>query len=396
MLENRSIVSAIILAAGEGKRVGGEPKQFLNLCGKPLLAHSLETFRDCEGIGEIIITAPAEHIGQAQEVAEKFGGGKTKVITGGKTRFESARLGFENAGGGVVVFHDAARPFVSTHSILAVISGANDSGAASAGVALDDTIKKTRGDEKNGAERYFHKCIPRSGVWRAQTPQAFRKELLGEIYENFSGNPEEITDEASLFEGRGKEVLIAGGEKRNMKITTGEDLITAEAIIRGLERGGMKSFRVGTGFDAHRFGKNRKLFLGCVEIPFEKGLIGHSDADALAHAICDSLLGAAGLGDIGKHFPDSDPAYKNATGAHLLEQTRAIISRAGFQAVNVDCVIVCEKPRLSPHTGEMREKISAILGTDAVNIKATTTEKMGFTGRGEGVAAKAMCLIEKA
>ena len=155
--------------------------------------------------------------------------------------------------------------------------------------------------------------------------------------------------------------------------------------------------RVGIGFDAHRFAANRPLFLGCVKIPFTKGLAGHSDADALAHAICDSLLGAAGLGDIGTHFPDSDPAYRDAAGADLIEQTLGKVSEAGFAVVNVDCVVICEEPRISPHTAEMRKKISALLqiAEDRVSVKATTTEKMGFAGRGEGVAAKAACLIEE-
>lgn len=159
----------------------------------------------------------------------------------------------------------------------------------------------------------------------------------------------------------------------------------------------MKSMRVGTGFDAHRFAGNRKLFLGCVEIPFEKGLDGHSDADVLAHAVCDCLLGAAGMGDIGSHFPDSDPAYKNISGTRLLERTREKLSRAGFEIVNVDCVVICEKPPVSPYAKEMEERISGSLGIGekAVNVKATTTEKMGFTGRSEGIAAKAVCLIDE-
>ena len=157
------------------------------------------------------------------------------------------------------------------------------------------------------------------------------------------------------------------------------------------------TIRSGIGFDAHRFAENRELFLGCVKIPFEKGLEGHSDADVLAHAICDSLLGAAGLGDIGKHFPDSDPAYKGASGTALLEQTREKIARAGFSVVNVDAVVICEKPLLAPHTAEMREKTARAVGAmpNAVNIKATTTEKTGWTGTGEGIAAKAVCLIQR-
>ncbi len=159
----------------------------------------------------------------------------------------------------------------------------------------------------------------------------------------------------------------------------------------------MKRIRVGIGFDAHRFAEKGKLFLGCVEVPFEKGLEGHSDADALAHAICDCLLGAAAMGDIGGHFPDSDPAYKNVSGTYLLEQTRKKLAEEGFEIVNVDSVVICEKPFLSNHTGEMEDKISRSLkiAKKTVSVKATTTEKMGFVGRGEGIAAKAVCLIEE-
>ncbi|WP_462137857.1 2-C-methyl-D-erythritol 2,4-cyclodiphosphate synthase [Candidatus Mycalebacterium sp.] len=157
------------------------------------------------------------------------------------------------------------------------------------------------------------------------------------------------------------------------------------------------TIRTGIGFDAHRFAENRKLLLGCVEIPFDRGLEGHSDADVLAHAICDSMLGAAGLGDIGKHFPDTDPAYKGASGAFLLEQTREKIARAGFEVSNVDAVVICEKPLIAPHAKKMSEKIAEAIGIapGAVNIKATTTEKTGWTGAGEGIAAKAICLIKE-
>ncbi len=241
MSENtKNSSSAVILAAGRGERIGGLPKQFLKLCGKPLIAHSLETFQKCAAIREIIIAAPANHIERVGEIMEKFGIGKARIIAGGKTRFESARLGFEQTGDDceVIVFHDAARPFVSEESISAVISAALGFGAATTAIPLDDTIKKTLAPSRKRADgRILLKNIPRSEVWRVQTPQAFRKKLLGEIYENFSGDPSEITDETSLFEGSGHEVVIKGGKRQNMKITTGEDFIIAEAMGQNIKKG---------------------------------------------------------------------------------------------------------------------------------------------------------------
>lgn len=233
-----SFTSAVILAAGEGKRVGGPPKQFLPLCGKPLLAHSLETFQKCSGISEIVITAPPGRIAETEAVAEKFGAGKARVIAGGGTRFESARLGFEETrdDDGVAVFHDAARPFVSEDSITAVISAAFSFGAASAAIPLDDAVKTTHVPPDGKPAVCFGKTVPRSAVWRVQTPQAFRKSLLRRAYENFSGDPEEVTDEAALFEGTA-DVVVTAGRRLNMKVTTAEDFAIAGLIGRGIEKG---------------------------------------------------------------------------------------------------------------------------------------------------------------
>lgn len=240
MPENGFVASAVILAAGEGKRAGGQPKQFRDLCGKPLIAHCLKTFQNHGSIGEIIIAAPRSHIARAEKIAEDFGIGKATIVAGGQTRYESARLGFEQTreDGGVAVFHDAARPFVSADAIDAVIAGALSAGAAGAAVALDDSIKTTRAPDGENGGRYFQNAVPRAGVWRVQTPQAFRKTLMKKAYERFSGDPESITDEAALFEAAGFEVAVSPGDRRNMKVTTAEDFIIAEAVAGSVEKRG--------------------------------------------------------------------------------------------------------------------------------------------------------------
>ena len=280
---NTTALSAVILAAGEGKRFEGTtklevsfeehldflkslkdpdfelpenyrhfmssrentdvPKQFVNFCGKPLIAHSLETFQKCESIEEIIVVAPSDYMERTEEICKQFGIRKAKVTAGGETRFESARLGFEQTEeNGFVVFHDAARPLVSEDCIFCVISDALQFGAASMAVALDDSIKKTHIPSERYPDRYFQKNILRSDVWLVQTPQAFKKSLLREMYENFSGDPSEITDEASLFEESGREVIVTPGKKRNMKITTSEDFIIAETIGESIKKGVFRVF----------------------------------------------------------------------------------------------------------------------------------------------------------
>ncbi len=239
--------SAVILAAGKGRRAGsdnGNPKQFRPVAGMPLLAHSLKTFERCGQIGEIIITAPEGYAERAEEIADKFGASKAKVIAGGKTRFESARLGFEQTkkDAEVVVFHDAARPFAEPRHIAGAICGALDFGAAVTAIILDDSIKKTHIVSGRRNDRYVKKTVARADVWRAQTPQAFRRELLAGIYDNFSGDPLEIGDEATLFERTGGEIIVIAGDRRNMKITTEEDFIIAEAIAESVKTGKFEDY----------------------------------------------------------------------------------------------------------------------------------------------------------
>lgn len=229
--------SAVILAAGNGSRAGsadGKPKQFREIAGIPLLAHSLQTFERCGQTGEIVIVAPEKHLELTGEIADRFGISKGKVVAGGETRFESARAGFAKTSkdAKAVVFHDAARPFVQISHILEVISGALETGAATAGIPLDDSIKKTRPLCGKQGGICVEKTVSRSQVWRIQTPQAFRRELLAEIYEKFSGDPSEIGDETALFERAGGKAAVVAGSRRNMKITTEEDFVIAEAIAK--------------------------------------------------------------------------------------------------------------------------------------------------------------------
>ena len=229
----KTITSAVVLAAGNGKRAGSEkkqPKQFHNLAGIPMLAHCLKVFEKNPQISEIIIAAPAGQTDRAVEIADKSGIYKARVIAGGKSRFESARMGFEETGedAHLVLFHDAARPFVDNRTIESCIRGANRFGAAISVIPLDDSIKKTVAHPENG--RYVKETISRDGVWRAQTPQAFQKKLLAQAYRDFSGNPADVKDEAALFEATGRNVIVIPGAGRNMKITTEEDFLIAEAV----------------------------------------------------------------------------------------------------------------------------------------------------------------------
>jgi len=256
-------------------------------------------------------------------------------------------------------------------------------------VPVADTLKAVDG---NGRIRH---TVPRDGLWRAQTPQAFRLDLLERAYRHADRHGVRGTDEAALFEEAGLEVRVVESGETNIKITRPEDLTMAQALLRIRHGREPLAFRVGHGFDAHRFEPGRKLILGGVEIPHTAGLLGHSDADALTHALCDAILGAAGLGDIGRHFPDTDPAYKGADSIGLLRQVMARLRPPGLRLVNADITVVAQRPRLAAHLDAMRETIAAACGVDqqAVNIKATTTEKMGYTGREEGISCHAVALL---
>jgi 2-C-methyl-D-erythritol 4-phosphate cytidylyltransferase/2-C-methyl-D-erythritol 2,4-cyclodiphosphate synthase len=266
-----------------------------------------------------------------------------------------------------------------------VVNAAKATGAAVAGVKTKDTIKEI--NENNIIEA----TVPRNKLWLAQTPQAFKYELLEEAYKMAYDEKYYGTDDASLVERMGKEVKMVESSYENIKITTNEDMLIADAMMIKRNKVGLRS---GFGYDSHRFAADKKLILGGVEIYFDKGLYGHSDADALIHAICDALLGAAGAGDIGRHFPDTDPEYKNISSMILLEKVKKII---GVKCIinNIDATIVIEKPKLAPYAAQMVSNIARILSIseNCVNIKAKTNEGMGFTGRNEGVAVFAVAAV---
>jgi len=382
---------AIIPAGGAGKRLKAHvAKQFLLLDTLPVLVHTLKVFQESTRIDDIILALPPDDIVSVrQELIEKYGITKlTTVVAGGEERQDSVRNCLWAVRGecDFVVVHDAVRPFVTEELIGRVIDAAEDNGAASIGVKAKDTIKETGADNKVLA------TIPRQNLWLTQTPQAFKFELLKEAYTAAYNEKYYGTDDASLVERIGKEVKMVEGSYENIKITTKEDMLIADALMK---KGNKIILHSGLGYDSHKFAEGRKLILGGVEIPFEKGLYGHSDADALIHAICDALLGAAGSGDIGRHFPDNDPEYKDISSMILLERVKKIIEAKGFAINNIDTTVVMEMPRLAPYAERMTANIARVLKIPetCVNVKAKTNEGMGFAGRNEGIAVFAIAAV---
>lgn len=383
---------ALIPAGGAGKRLKAQKaKQYLLLDHLPVLVHTLKVFQQAEIIDEIILVLPPDDVASAQQqLINKYGLTKvTAVVAGGKERQDSVRNGLATITGeyDIVVIHDAVRPFVTEESIKQVVYAAKTTGAASAGVKAKDTIKETKKNNLVAA------TIPRQNLWLTQTPQAFKFELLKKAYTAAYSDKYYGTDDASLIERIGAKVKMIDGSYENIKITTPEDLIMAEALMKN--KSGEMNFRNGFGYDCHRFAYGRKFILGGVEIPFDKGLQGHSDADALLHAICDALLGAAGCGDIGRHFPDTDSAYKDIPSITLLKRVKIIIEEKGFSINNIDATVVMEMPKLSPYAAQMVSNIARALdiAETAVNIKAKTNEGMGFIGQNEGVAVFAIAMV---
>lgn len=386
---------AIIPAGGAGKRLKAQKaKQYLLLDRLPVLVHTLKAFEQAEIIDEIILILPRDDVASAQkQLINQYGLTKlTAVVGGGKERQDSVRNGLAAITGArdiIVVIHDAVRPFVTQKLIHQVVAAAKSFGAASAGVKAKDTIKEIKKDD------FVSATIPRQNLWLTQTPQAFKFDLLKKAYTAAYRDKYYGTDDASLAERIGAKVKLIEGSYENIKITTPEDLVLAKALMK--KKSGEMNFRSGFGYDSHKFAYGRKLILGGVEIPFAKGLQGHSDADALIHAICDALLGAAGSGDIGRHFPDTDPAYKDISSIVLLEKVKKIIEAKKYLIHNIDTTVVMEMPKLSPYAAKMVSNIARALdiAETAVNIKAKTNEGMGFVGQDEGVAVFAIATVIK-
>jgi 2-C-methyl-D-erythritol 4-phosphate cytidylyltransferase / 2-C-methyl-D-erythritol 2,4-cyclodiphosphate synthase len=381
---------AIIPAGGSGRRAGASiAKQYLLLHGVPLLARTLRVFQNAEAISAIVLVVPTPDVESVRErIVEKYSLTKVAaVVAGGGERQDSVASGLRAVPPDcdIVMVHDAVRPFVTGEMIDRVAAAAACCGAASLGVPAKDTIKETTDDG------IVTRTFPRSRLWQTQTPQAFACDLLRRAHASAKEDHYYGTDDASLVERIGAKVQMIAGSGENMKITTPEDMKMAESLLCA-GRGERIRRPSGLGYDSHRFAKDRKLVLGGVDIPFDRGLAGHSDADALLHAVCDALLGMAGEGDIGRHFPDHDPAYKNISSLILLERVGKMVESRGVSIENIDATLVLEKPRLAPYAQAMAANIARVLKIPetAVNIKAKTNEGMGFTGRGEGVAVWAV------
>ena len=382
-------ISAVLVAAGSSTRMGFDKLSF-DLGGETVLHRSIRAFDQCPQIGEIVLVA-----GKNRAFVEQQAVGCTKpvqIVAGGATRAESAKNGVLAAHGELVAVHDAARPFVSPAVIAAVLEAAARCGAAAPAVPVKDTIKQAvPGDGKTVPEACLvHSTPDRSTLYAVQTPQCFdRTQYLAALQELDAEKARLVTDDCSLFELAGRSVQLTQGDYANLKITTREDL------PRPVQKEETR-MRIGHGYDVHRLVEGRKLILGGVEIPFEKGLLGHSDADVLAHAVMDAVLGAAALGDIGQHFPDNDPAYAGADSLELARHVARILSEHDYRVENIDATILCQRPKLALHIPAMRANLAAAFGlpVDAVSVKATTEEHLGFTGEGLGIAAHAVALIE--
>ncbi|KQC09010.1 MAG: hypothetical protein APR62_03575 [Smithella sp. SDB] len=388
-------IVAIIPAGGAGKRLKANvAKQYLLLNQTPVVVHTLQVFQMSKIVDEIILVLPPGDLASArQKLTDKYGLKKvTKIVAGGKERQDSVRNGLaaiENKCD-VIIVHDAARPFVTEKMIKDVVAAAKVTGAASVGVRAKDTIKKATKDNM------VKVTIPRQNLWQTQTPQAFKFETFKKAYKKAYDKKYYGTDDASLVEQMGGKIKMIAGSYDNIKITTPEDVIMAKALIKN-KTGREMQIRVGCGYDSHRFVTGRKLILGGITIPFNMGLQGHSDADALLHAVCDALLGAAGAGDIGRHFPDTDPQYKDISSKVILDRVRKIITDKGFAINNIDATIIMEKPKVTPYVDRIINSIAQVLNISAtdINIKAKTNENMGFVGRGEGIAVTAVAALNK-
>lgn len=386
-------VTAIIAAAGGGSRLGtGTPKQFLDLAGRSILERSVLAFADHASIADLIVALPAAAVAEPPSwfAAHR----KIRCVPGGSRRQDSVANAFDAvwAESEVVLIHDAARPFVSAEVISRAIDAAAKHGAAIVAVSVADTVKQV---VMRDGERVIEVTIPRESIYLAQTPQAFRRDVLARAVA-LGRSGVDATDEAALVEQAGHAVHVVEGDSLNVKITTEADLERARARASGaVDR---TTARVGFGYDNHRLVEGRRLIIGGVEIASEKGALGHSDADVACHAAIDAILGAAGLGDIGSHFPDSDPRWEGASSLALLRQSAALLRDAGHRIENVDVVVVLERPKIAPHLTRIREGLATALGiaVERVSVKGKTNEGVDAIGRGEAIAAHAVALLARA
>lgn len=386
---------AVVAAAGSSSRMGGQKsKVFGDLGGRQVLAYSLEVLDACPLVGEICVVCREQDMEEARQAAQGLSK-PVQVVPGGASRQESVLNGVLalDPQWGYVLIHDGARPFITLEMVEAVCRDALQYGAATAAVPSKDTCKLEDG------RGFVASTPPRERLWAVQTPQAFERGMYEYAARKAQGEGLSCTDDCQLVEWAGGQVKLSTGSYRNLKLTTPEDMEAARAFLGPEEKEEKeeKKMRTGYGYDVHRLVSGRRLVLGGVEVPFEMGLLGHSDADVLTHAICDALLGAAALGDIGRLFPDTDPQYSGADSLGLLEEVCALLTSQGFFISNIDATLIAQRPKVAPYVPEMREKLAAAcsLPLQRVSVKATTEEGLGFTGSGEGMAAAAVCCLEE-
>lgn len=374
------MTSAVLVCAGKGERANfGFNKLLKEIDGVPVFQKTLYAFSSHPLIDEIIVVCSEEDEAAFKAIAEKLGA-EVKFVRGGKDRSASVENGVNEAKGEIVVVHDGARPFVSAKIITDCVNSAIGFGSGVACVPATDTTAKIAYD---GEDKYIVSAA-RDNIYKVQTPQAFNKNLLLKAFSLKTGD-EVFTDESGLFAKYIGRCRAVNGNERNRKLTTAEDFAPGENL------------RAGVGFDLHRLVEGRKLVLGGIEIPNDKGLLGHSDADVLLHAVSDALLSSASLGDIGKHFPDTDEKYKGVSSVILFDKVKEMLEENGYKIVNVSAVIMAQKPKLSPFVKAMTENLASLCGVtpDRVGITCTTLEGIGTVGREEGIAVSAYCLTEK-
>ena len=383
-------VTAIIAAAGAGRRLGAaKPKQLLDIGGGSMLQHSVRAFLGHPRVADVVVVLSPDLTTLALAGIEPSRAAALRVVKGGDRRQDSVANGFAAVApeSDVVLIHDAARPFVSADLIDRTIDAAAAHGAAIAALESRDTVKRVAGDGR------ITETIPRETIYLAQTPQGFRRDVLAAAIE-LGRSGVEATDEAMLAERAGYQVHVVDGDPGNVKVTTSADLDAARARMASTGKPA-RTGRAGTGYDLHRLVEGRPLILGGVTVPSDKGALGHSDADVVCHAATDAILGAVGLGDIGRHFPDTDPRWKNADSLVLLREAARMLRDHGYEVGNLDVTVILERPKIRDAVEPMRTRLAEALGIDRdrVSVKGKTNEGVDAVGRGEAIIAHAVALV---
>lgn len=384
MVKRPNKIKAIIVSAGNGKRVGGDlPKQYLKIDGIPILAKTIQRFHEVDIIDEVIVVISQKH----QKYFDKFIlpiiQKEVVIILGGKTRRESVYEGLKHTGSeDLVLIHDGARPFITYELIIKIINGVKHFGAAAPGMKVTDSIWEKNNKVISGVQN-------RDNFLKAQTPQGF---FTKDIIKNYEKVKKEPSDDVELAVNNGLKVRIVEGDEKNIKITTMNDIENINSTSKSFLK-----IRTGIGYDVHAFEAGNELILCGLKIPFNKSLKGHSDADVGMHAITDAIYGAIAEGDIGTWFPPNDIKWKNSNSEVFLKHANSLLTKKGYVISNLDCTIICEEPKIQPYTQKMRINMENILQItkDRISIKATTTEKLGFTGRKEGIAVQAIITVQK-